>query len=287
MKKFLKVMLISAAVFLVVGLGFSIGGIAMGATLEGVHIIDEIKHQYREITREIREETWDEDLDDLKEIDSEYTAGSGDGVYVYDAIDEVDVELKYDTLMIENYSENTVRVEVKNDPEGDIRVSNEGKELKIQGGNRSEDDRTVILYLPEKTVLKKFSAEVDAGLIELTGDFTADEADIQIGAGQISNEGTLQVEDLDIKVDAGAMELYGLTADRVKGECGVGSMYLGMSGREEDYNYKLKCDLGKIIIGEKEYVSLGRNQTLDNQGAAGKMELECGMGEIAVEFEEV
>ena len=85
----------------------------MGATLEGVHIIDEIKHQYREITREIREETWDEDLDDLKEIDSEYTAGSGDGVYVYDAIDEVDVELKYDTLMIENYRENTVRVEVK------------------------------------------------------------------------------------------------------------------------------------------------------------------------------
>ena len=146
-------LLILTAVFLVLGLGFSIGGAAMGATLEGVRIIDEIRYRYREIVDDVWDETLDEirdeDLEDLADIGSRSAGSSGTGIYEYDPVEKVNADLKYDTLLVEKHEEDIVRVEVKNDPDGSIRVTGDEKELKIQGGSRKAEDRTVILYLPE------------------------------------------------------------------------------------------------------------------------------------------
>ena len=93
MKKFIKVLLILTAVFLVLGLGFSIGGAAMGATLEGVRIIDEIRYRYREIVDDVWDETLDEirdeDLEDLADIGSRSAGSSGTGIYEYDPVEKV------------------------------------------------------------------------------------------------------------------------------------------------------------------------------------------------------
>ncbi|HJB28476.1 MAG TPA: DUF4097 family beta strand repeat protein [Candidatus Blautia faecavium] len=290
MKKFIKVLLILTAVFLVLGLGFSIGGAAMGATLEGVRIIDEIRYRYREIVDDVWDETLDEirdeDLEDLADIGSRSAGSSGTGIYEYDPVEKVNADLKYDTLLVEKHEEDIVRVEVKNDPDGSIRVTGDEKELKIQGGSRKAEDRTVILYLPENIKLDKFSAEVDAGKVEVLDAFEADEVDIQVGAGTISNQETLKGREINVEVGTGNVELYGISADRIKGECGAGNLYLNMAGKETDYSYDLECDLGKITIGEKEYFSLNRKQTINTPGAGGKMELDCALGAISVGFEE-
>lgn len=295
MKKFTKVMMIVVAVFLTAGIGLSVAGVAMGASMDNLDVVDELKAKYTSLKHEAWDDDWDEDWDDDWDDDdwdehshsgqsSSYTSGRGDGTYEYTSIDEIEAELKYDTLVVETHDEDMIRVVVENDPDGDIRVWNEGLELKIEGKNTKKEGRTVTIYCPKDTSLLKFSADVNAGVVEIADDLNADEVDIQIGAGEFTNDGNITAREVDVEVGVGNAEIQNITADKINAECGTGNLTLRMSGNQEDYRYKLECDLGVITVGSDEYTSLGREQIIDNQGATGTMELECGLGQITVDF---
>lgn len=294
MKKFTKIMMSIAAVCLTVGVGLSASGIAMGASLDDLKAVEELKENYQKLKAEVRDHDWDDDdWDDDDWHDHEqsssggasYSSGRGDGTYDFSSIDEIEVELKYDTFIVEEYDGNTVQVVVENDPDGDIAVWNEGLELKIEGRNTKQDNRNITLYLPEDTNLLKFSVEVDQGEVEISDDVNADEIDIQIGAGQFTNDGALIAREFEAEVGVGNAEISHITASSISAECGTGSMQLGVTGTQEEYSYKLECKLGAIIIGNDTYSSLNREEVIKNQDATGIMELECGLGEMTVEFE--
>ena len=50
-------------------------------------------------------------------------------------------------------------------------------------------------------------------------------------------------------------------------------------------NYKLSCGLGKIEINDNNYSNISGSRKIQNEGAVGTIELDCGMGGIDVEFE--
>lgn len=287
MKKFTKIMMIVAAVFLTAGIGLSAAGVAMGASMDKLDVVEELKTKYTRLKEEIWDDDWEDDDWYEHSHDSEnssYTSGRGDGTYEYSSIDEIEVELKYDTLIVKAHDEDMIQVVVENDPDGDIRVWNEGLELKIEGRNTKTEDRMVTIYCPKEASLLKFSADVNAGVVEIADDFNASEVDIQIGAGEFTNGGNITAREFDAEVGVGNAEIQNITADKISAECGTGSLTLAVKGKQEDYRYKLECDLGVIIIGNDEYTSLNREETISNPGATGIMELECGMGQITVDF---
>lgn len=297
MKKFTKIMGIAAAIFLAVGIGFSAAGVAMGASLENLDAVQELKTKYMELKNEVWEDDWHDDWeDDWHEDDwhehehtaenSSYTTGKGNGSYEFNDMNEIDVELKYDTFVVEEHEQDYYLVEVENDPDGDIKVWNEGTELKIEGKNTRKDGRTVTLYCPRNTSLLKFSADVDAGVINVGHDIHADEIEFQVGAGQFTNEGIIEATKFDAEVGVGSAEIKNLSSDNISAECGTGSMKLDMTGAQDDYRYKLECALGAICIGNNTYSSLNREEIINNDGASGIMELECGLGEITVNFQQ-
>ena len=64
MKKFAKVMMIVAAVFLTAGIGLSVAGVAMGASMNNLDVVDELKAKYTSLKHEAWDDDWDDDWDD-------------------------------------------------------------------------------------------------------------------------------------------------------------------------------------------------------------------------------
>lgn len=290
MKKFLKVMLVIACVFGVVGIGFSLGGVAMGATVDSVEIIRKV----REKVRNFSDVDFD-DLDDLDDLDwdddheeshhTESGASGGSRVYTAEIPDEIEIKLRYDELILQKYDGDVMKIEVKNDQAGNVKVHCEDKELKISSSAKVRK-RSVIVSYPEGAQFAKMEIEVDAGTVELLDDLSVQELDVQVGAGTLENSGALKAKKAEIEVGTGTVALQELTVSELNGECGLGSMELELTGKETDYNYKLECGIGAITIDDEDFAGIVGERKINNPGASGKIELECGMGSITVDFED-
>ena len=67
-------------------------------------------------------------------------------------------------------------------------------------------------------------------------------------------------------------------------ECGVGEVVLALDNKEEDFDYKVSCGIGSVLVGENSYSGFREKRKL-TMGAGRKMEIECGIGSVAVTFE--
>lgn len=124
-----------------------------------------------------------------------------------------------------------------------------------------------------------------SGILDLRSDFAANSLDISVGAGEFKNSGSITAIETDLEVGAGTMDLTGLDAREISGECGMGTMDLKISGQKSDYSYTLECGIGSIQIDGDEYSGLAQEKQIDNPGAKKYIDLECGIGTINVEFE--
>lgn len=308
MKKFNKVMLIMAGVLGVTGVGLSISGVAMGATLEGVEMVNDVRSRLGQVKTDLvaldwdDEDDWDDDEDDWDDDDYRVrrraASGNGQGncvnqgvteegnrFYEFNHPQELDVELRADELILEEYEGELVRVEVANDDEENVTISCSSQELEIKSSKIAQD-RIVTIYYPTGSEFQKVSLGVDMGNILLISDLTAAELDLSAGAGNIENEGTLTAREIDIEVGAGGIELTDVDGDRIDGECAAGELILELAGRESDYSYQLECGMGNILINGEEYSSIAGEKTVRNPDSIRTMNLECGMGTIEVDFQE-
>lgn len=316
MKKFMKVIAIISAVLCVVGIGLTTAGVVMGAGSDGVW--SEIKHR---VSHPLNGHLWeddhfdfwdddeydddydDEDYDDddweignIKEtkvaLSDENTvsadAGShiGEGnVYSFRVTDDLEIDLCYDELILEENESDTITVEVINDTYGDVSVREEGSSLEIVSTRKQkESKRTVKVSYPKETTFREAEISMDAGVLDLRSNFAANSLDIAIGAGEFKNSGSITAMEADLEVGTGTMELTGLDAREISGECGMGTMDLEVSGQKSDYSYTLECGIGSIQIDGDEYSGLAQEKQIDNPGASRYIDLECGIGTINVAF---
>lgn len=113
----------------------------------------------------------------------------------------------------------------------------------------------------------------------------ADKMEIEIGAGEFVNSDSITVTGLDVEVGTGSAELTGVTAQKISGECGIGSLSLSIEGKVEDYDYNLECGIGDITIGDDNYSGFAKEKEITYPGSTGEIDLECGIGEIQLSFE--
>ena len=280
MRKFSKVVLVIAAAAGVVGIGLTIGGASMGATIAGLNLSkDGFGSAVRQTVKYVSfgdEDDWNQDWDEIDESDSKEAAGTNGEIYLFDGVSKLDLSIRTGELYLKEYNGNEIKVEVSGKDREKVRVGQEGETLVLESIGRVQDREITVSY-PKKTEFEDVSLEVAAGTINLDDDFYAKKLKVSVAAGEFLNDGAVTAEKADISVGTGNVDLDNLNVQNLEADCGIGNIDLDINGKESDYDYEISCSAGEIDIGHEKKIS--------NPGASGKMDLDCGVGNITVDFE--
>ena len=305
MKKFTKGMLIAAGIFAAAGIGLTAAGGVMGASMSELTGVNSLK-------RILWMTEWDDDHDDYDDNDEdddyedhvehdgmEHSAEMGQknmesaAVGNESATDgtvyqlkyqptKLDIELKYDELILEEGDSFCVRV--YDDNGKNVTVKESSDTLKVRSTKKLSKTRKVCISYPEDVKLQELEIEMGAGTVYLNRDIETEKLSVEMGAGEFESKNPVTAREADLEIGTGSMTFADLSARKTDGECGLGELDLTLTGTQEDYNYDLECGVGNLDVGSDSYSGLGREKSISNKGADRKLNLECGMGNISVDF---
>lgn len=284
MKKGTKGMLIAAGAFAVAGIGLCIGGISVAAVETGVNVFDQAGQLLQDNDYPLAGLIhWGNVQYHSSDID--WDALDGNTVDM-DFASDLEISLKYDELLIQEYDGDKIRVNVANDAKNDVVVKETSGKITItdtRSGNVKKKKQIKVI-VPSGKDFDTVSLGVDMGTIDLECDLKVQELSVEVGAGEFSGYGNITAAYCDLQVGAGTIDIDQLDIQKLNADCGAGEIDMVVTGKEKDYNYDLSCGMGEIDLEDSEYSGLGIEKNISNEGARKDMVLECGMGEIDVEF---
>ena len=284
MKKGTKGMLIAAGAFAVAGIGFCIGGISVAAVETGGNVFDQAGQLLQDNDYPLAGLIhWGNAQYHSSDID--WDALDGNTVDM-DFASDLEISLKYDELLIQEYDGDKIRVNVANDAKNDVVVKETSGKITItdtRSGNVKKKKQIKVI-VPSGKDFDTVSLGVDMGTIDLECDLKVQELSVEVGAGEFSGYGNSTAAYCDLQVGAGTIDIDQLDIQKLNADCGAGEIDMVVTGKEKDYNYDLSCGMGEINLEDSEYSGIGIEKNISNEGARKDMVLECGMGEIDVEF---
>ena len=284
MKKGTKGMLIAVGAFAVAGVGFCIGGISVAAVETGGNVFDQAGQLLQDNDYPLAGLIhWGNAQYHSSDID--WDALDGNTVDM-DFASDLEISLKYDELLIQEYDGDKIRVDVADDAKNDVVVEETSGKITItdtRSGNVKKK-KQVKVSIPSGKDFDTISLGVDMGTIDLECDLKVQELSVEVGAGEFSGYGNITAAYCDLQVGAGTIDIDQIDVQKLNADCGAGEIDMVVTGKEKDYNYELSCGMGEIDLENSEYSGLGIEKTISNEGAQKDMVLECGMGEIDVEF---
>ena len=284
MKKGTKGMLIAAGAFAVAGIGFCIGGISVAAVETGGNVFDQAGQLLQDNDYPLAGLIhWGNAQYHSSDID--WDALDGNTVDM-DFASDLEISLKYDELLIQEYDGDKIRVNVANDAKNDVVVKETSGKITItdtRSGNVKKKKQIKVI-VPSGKDFDTVSLGVDMGTIDLECDLKVQELSVEVGAGEFSGYGNITAAYCDLQVGAGTIDIDQIDVQKLNADCGAGEIDMVVTGKEKDYNYELSCGMGEIDLENSEYSGLGIEKNISNEGARKDMVLECGMGEIDVEF---
>lgn len=284
MKKGTKGMLIAAGAFAVAGIGFCIGGISVAAVETGGNVFDQAGQLLQDNDYPLAGLIhWGNAQYHSSDID--WDALDGNTVDM-DFASDLEISLKYDELLIQEYDGDKIRVNVANDAKNDVVVKETSGKITItdtRSGNVKKKKQIKVI-VPSGKDFDTVSLGVDMGTIDLECDLKVQELSVEVGAGEFSGYGNITAAYCDLQVGAGTIDIDQIDVQKLNADCGAGEIDMVVTGKEKDYNYDLSCGMGEIDLENSEYSGLGIEKNISNEGARKDMVLECGMGEIDVEF---
>lgn len=284
MKKGTKGMLIAAGAFAVAGIGLCIGGISVAAVETGGNVFDQAGQLLQDNDYPLAGLIhWGNAQYHSSDID--WDALDGNTVDM-DFASDLEISLKYDELLIQEYDGDKIRVNVANDTKNDVVVKETSGKITItdtRSGNVKKK-KQIKVSIPSVKEFDTVSLGVDMGTIDLECDLKVQELSVEVGAGEFSGYGNITAAYCDLQVGAGTIDIDQLDIQKLNADCGAGEIDMVVTGKEKDYNYDLSCGMGEINLEDSEYSGIGIEKNISNEGARKDMVLECGMGEIDVEF---
>lgn len=284
MKKGTKGMLIAVGAFAVAGVGFCIGGISVAAVETGGNVFDQAGQLLQDNDYPLAGLIhWGNAQYHSSDID--WDALDGNTVDM-DFASDLEISLKYDELLIQEYDGDKIRVNVANDAKNDVVVKETSGKITItdtRSGNVKKKKQIKVI-VPSGKDFDTVSLGVDMGTIDLECDLKVQELSVEVGAGEFSGYGNITAAYCDLQVGAGTIDMDQLDIQKLNADCGAGEIDMVVTGKEKDYNYDLSCGMGEINLEDSEYSGIGIEKNISNEGARKDMVLECGMGEIDVEF---
>lgn len=284
MKKGTKGMLIAVGAFAVAGVGLCIGGISVAAVETGGNVFDQAGQLLQDNDYPLAGLIhWGNAQYHSSDID--WDALDGNTVDM-DFASDLEISLKYDELLIQEYDGDKIRVNVANDAKNDVVVKETSGKITItdtRSGNVKKKKQIKVI-VPSGKDFDTVSLGVDMGTIDLECDLKVQELSVEVGAGEFSGYGNITAAYCDLQVGAGTIDIDQLDIQKLNADCGAGEIDMVVTGKEKDYNYDLSCGMGEINLEDSEYSGIGIEKNISNEGARKDMVLECGMGEIDVEF---
>lgn len=284
MKKGTKGMLIAVGAFAVAGIGLCIGGISVAAVETGGNVFDQAGQLLQDNDYPLAGLIhWGNAQYHSSDID--WDALDGNTVDM-DFASDLEISLKYDELLIQEYDGDKIRVNVANDAKNDVVVKETSGKITItdtRSGNVKKKKQIKVI-VPSGKDFDTVSLGVDMGTIDLECDLKVQELSVEVGAGEFSGYGNITAAYCDLQVGAGTIDIDQLDIQKLNADCGAGEIDMVVTGKEKDYNYDLSCGMGEINLEDSEYSGIGIEKNISNEGARKDMVLECGMGEIDVEF---
>lgn len=262
MKKFTKIALILAAVFLSIGLVGVIGAFAMGLTWESLEdMVDEGKLSFDLEDIIEQDEIQHSDVQLQEKEDHEFTT-------VQENFHSLDIEFGYGTLEIKYGDVEKLQIKQKNVDK--YRCYVEEGALHIEGNLKTKvsianQDGEITIVVPKNMVFQ--------------------EVDLEFGAGK-ADVASLKANQVDVALGAGEMNITGLDTKDFDAQTGAGKLYAELVGKQTDYSYELECGIGQLKIGDSTYSGLGTERSISNQGAERFADIECGIGEIEIKFQQ-
>lgn len=289
MRKFSRRLLKTALVLGVVGLGLSIGGVAMGATITGINLT---KYGLNGTVRKLAasdwtesHDSWEEDWDEITQLEPVET-GNDKEIFETDPTSDLELSLSAGELRFQSYDGDKLRIEVSGEKKDKVRIGIEDDSLILETTGRTQN-REITLSYPKDLRFEETSIEAAAGTVTICDDFRTDELDVSVAAGEFTNTGKISVaNDITVSVGTGNVELSDLDISDLEADCGIGNVELGILGKETDYNYEISCSAGNVDIGDSSYSGIAHDKEVTNPNARGDMELNCGVGNITVTFAE-
>ena len=271
MKKFTKIALILAVVLFSVGLVSVISSFAMGLTWDSLgdmvdrgkfsfNFKDDDEPLYVDMNQDYGDASQDNMLSQEKE-DNGFVA-------VQEDFHSLDIEFGYGTLEIKYGDVEKLQIKQKNVDK--YRCYVEEGSLHIEGNLKTKvgianHDGEITIVIPKNIVFQEVDLEVGAGKADVAN-LKANQVDIELGAGEIN--------------------LTGLDTKKFDAKTGAGKLYAELVGKQNDYSYELECGIGQLKIGDSSYSGLGTEQNITNPGAERFADIECGVGEIIIKFQE-
>ncbi len=320
MKKFVKGLLISAAVFLTAGVILAcIGGIGGGA--KGELSSDQYGNAgiLHEVTKRLQ---WLPAIGILDGDESGFVIQRNDVQY----------DKKHD-VVYGSFTDDSIRsTDIWN---LDIEVG-DGQLYIVEGDAfelKKEGDLGCQYYVKDNTFYLRQKGVIGNGHISLTltipKDSQFDEVGIMLGAGELVTKGTLLAKELDVEIGAGTANLgkvetgdfsaeigagelvidtlntknceamvsmgsitveSGIVSGEMDAEVDMGSMEFFLSDAYENHSYEIDCAMGEISIGNaegmKSYSGLSSEIQLTGKNAGNSnYDLTCNMGSIYLSFE--
>lgn len=198
-------------------------------------------------------------------------------------VSSLKVKAKYGEVKINQWNETdfgienkTKKLDVKYEVvDGVLNISVSGKV-----GIFNNYSGVINLYIPQNK-LNSVDISVGAGELDCSG-IVADSLKIDVGAGEgkIKNS---EFDKCDIDVGLGELDIEDTTVNEMNVDCGMGEVDCSLNNSYTDFDYALKVGAGEIKLGSEKYEGISNSVKLSNN-AGRTMDIDCGMGEVAIEF---
>ncbi len=218
-----------------------------------------------------------------------------------DKVNELQVHLRHGYLQVTESSDENIYVSMKGSKE-DVSVTQEQGKLVVRDerkGDNSRKDISFYLNVPKHLSFSDVQLQIEAGVLEIDTEITADRMVLDAGAGEIIAEelyaddffssvgtGCIDIAQgdfgrMDLNCGIGTIEMKASVSQDSQMNCGMGSIDFELDGELDAYNYAVSCGIGSIEIGDDSYSSLSSDKRIDNHAKA-TFTLKCGMGEIEI-----
>lgn len=155
----------------------------------------------------------------------------------------------------------------------------------------------VTIYIPRQHKLKDVHVQMGVGSVELNsinmenldaecgaGSFScksvnADLANIEGGFGKVKCK-DIEFSGLQLSGSVGDVEVEGKLLGKTEVSAGIGNISIDISGRKEDYNYKVETGLGTIYFDGKKTGDTNEY----NNSQTNLIDVEGGIGSIQLDF---
>lgn len=205
----------------------------------------------------------------------------------YSSVRDIDIEVGAGKIEVLPYDGGDIEVETSGiDKKLKLYSYMEEDTLKLESygkilGTNGMSVGTIYLRVPKELTLNEVSMNVGLGELKVES-VNARELSIEVGAGS-AGVNRFQAAKADISCGAGEVSVTGNVDEELGIENGIGRVICNVSGNKDDYSYDLEGALGNIKIDGGEYSGIGVSEYKEGNGSK-QMDIECGLGEIVVNF---